>query len=265
MVSGANILAHFNVRCPSCNKLFRIDSREIKSSSPHFDCTVCKTRFSFDFPPENVNRIETRVVSQKDTFQLTDSVDQEAIPELRKCPKCGSLNPRLSKECLKCGVIFERVENLPAEDATLGAIPSLVKAWQDLMSDYDNLKKHVAFVDRCEDLHALPFALKKYQSLKEAQPQDDLAQKMLHRVLLRNIKTKAETTSSYQRVKTLLSQVNWVRVRKLAPFVIAAFFILVGLSSGTTRNMVGVGAAILFLTLGLRVFLRGRLSLEDFW
>jgi hypothetical protein len=123
----------------------------------------------------------------------------------------------------------------------------------------------VAFVDRCEDLHALPFALKKYQSLKEAQPQDDLAQKMLHRVLLRNIKTKAETTSSYQRVKTLLSQVNWVRVRKLAPFVIAAFFILVGLSSGTTRNMVGVGAAILFLTLGLRVFLRGRLSLEDFW
>jgi len=265
MVSGANILAHFNVRCPSCNKLFRIDSREIKSSSPHFDCTACKTRFSFDFPPENVNRIETRVVSQKDTFQLTDSVDQEAIPELRKCPKCGSLNPRLSKECLKCGVIFERVENLPAEDATLGAIPSLVKAWQDLLSDYDNLKKHVAFVDRCEDLHALPFALKKYQSLKDAQPQDDLAQKMVHRVLLRNLKTKAETTSSYQQLKSVLSQVNWVRVRKLAPFGIAAFFILVGLSSGTTRNMVGVGAAILFLTLGLRVFLRGRLSLDDFW
>lgn len=265
MVSGANILAHFNVRCPSCNKLFRIDSREIKSASPHFDCTACKARFSFDFPPENVNRIETRLVSQKDTFQLDDSVDHEAIPELRKCPKCSSLNPRLSKECIKCGVIFEKVENLGADDASLGAIPSLVKAWQELMSDYDNLKKHVAFVDRCEDLHALPYALKKYQSLKEAQPQDDVAQKMFHRILLRNIKSKAETNSVYQRGQQILARVNWVRVRKLAPFGVALFFILVGLSSGMARNMVGVGAAILFLTLGLRVFLKGRLSLEDFW
>ncbi|MGZ5280120.1 MAG: hypothetical protein ACXWC9_09270, partial [Pseudobdellovibrionaceae bacterium] len=161
--------------------------------------------------------------------------------------------------------IFERVEGLPSEDATLGAIPSLVKAWQDLMSDYDNLKKHVAFVDRCEDLHALPFALKKYQSLKEAQPQDDVAKKMFHRILLRNIKTKAETNSTYKQAKVLLAQVNWVRVRKLAPFGVALFFILVGLSSNAARNMVGVGAAILFLTLGLRVFLKGRLSLEDFW
>jgi phage FluMu protein Com len=265
MVSGANILAHFNVRCPSCNKLFRIDSREIKSASPHFDCTACKARFSFDFPPENVNRIETRLVSQKDTFQLDDSVDHEAIPELRKCPKCSSLNPRLSKECIKCGVIFEKVESLGPEDASLGAIPSLVKAWQELMNDYDNLKKHVAFVDRCEDLHALPYALKKYQSLKEAQPQDDVAQKMFHRILLRNIKSKAETNSVYQRSKLILARVNWVRVRKLAPFGVALFFILVGLSSGMARNMVGVGAAILFLTLGLRVFLKGRLSLEDFW
>lgn len=265
MVSGANILAHFNVRCPSCNKLFRVDSREIKSTSPHFDCTACKTRFAFDYPPENVNRIETRVVSQKDTFQLEDSIDHEAVPELRKCPKCSALNPRLSKECIKCGVIFERMESLPAEDAALGAIPSLVKAWQDLMSDYDNLKKHIAFVDRCEDLHALPFALKKYESLKEAQPQDDVAQKMFHRILLRNIKTKAGSISFFQQAQTVLKQVNWVRVRKLAPFAVGLCLILVGLSSNVARNMVGVGAAILFLTLGLRVFLKGRLSVEDFW
>ncbi len=265
LVSGANILAHFNVRCPSCHKLFRIDSREIKSSSPHFDCTACKARFGFAYPPENVNKVETYLVSQKDTFQLTDSVDVAEIPELRKCPKCEAMNPRLSKECIKCGVIFEKVDSLPDEDATLGAIPSLVKAWQDLMSDYDNLKKHVAFVDRCEDLHALPYALKKYESLKEAQPQDDVAQKMFHRILLRNIKTKAETNSVYQKSRTVLAQVNWVRVRKLAPFVTALLFILIGLSSNVARNMVGVGAAILFLTLGLRVFLKGRLSMEDFW
>lgn len=265
MVLGANTLAHFNVRCPSCNKLFRIDSKEIKSSSPHFDCSACKTRFSFDFPPPNVNKIETRVVSQKDTFQLADSVDVEALPELRKCPKCQAMNPRLTKECLKCGVIFEKVENLPAADAALGAIPSLVKAWQDLMGDYDNLKKHMAFVHRAEELHALPYALKKYQSLKEAQPQDEVAQKMFHQVVIKNLKGRAEKHSWYQDIKFALSKVNWVRVRKVAPVASGLALILVGLSSPATRNMVGVGAALLFLVVGLTVFFKGRLSVEDFW
>lgn len=273
IVAGANILAHFNIRCPSCNKLFRVDAKEIKSTTPHFDCTACKTRFCFDYPPENVNRIETRVISMKDTFQLEDSVDQAEVPELRKCPKCESLNPRLSKECIKCGVIFEKVENLQPEDAVLGAIPSLVKAWQELLGDYDNLKKHVAFVDRCEDLQALPFALKKYQTLKEAQPQDGLVDKMIHRVLLRKLKRKTDSMSQVQSLlgkiatakEFVNSRVNWVRIRKLAPLALALALILIGLSSSSARNMVGVGAAIVFLTLGIRVFLKGRLAMEDFW
>lgn len=265
MVLGANTLAHFNVRCPSCTKLFRIDSREIKSSSPYFDCTTCKTRFTFDYPPANVNRIETRVISQKDTFQLEDSIDQEAVPELRKCPKCASLNPRLSKECLKCGVIFERVENLPATDAALGAIPSLVKAWQELLSDYDNLKKHLAFVNRCEDLQALPYALKKYQSLKEAQPQDDVAQQMFHQVLLKNLRGRAEKISGVPQIQALFGKINWARVRKVSPMVIGISLVLIGLTTSSARNMVGIGAAILFLVIGLTVFFKGRLSLDDFW
>jgi hypothetical protein len=212
-----------------------------------------------------VNKIETRVVTQKDTFQLADSVDVEALPELRKCPKCQAMNPRLSKECIKCGVIFEKVEKLPVADAALGAIPSLVKAWQDLIGDYDNLKKHLAFVNRCEELHALPYALKKYQSLKEAQPQDEVAQKMFHQVVLKNLKSKAEAQNWYQQTRIALSKVNWVRVRKVAPLVIGFTLILIGLSSHAGRNMVGLGAALLFLTLGLTAFFKGRLSVEDFW
>ncbi len=264
-VTGANQLAHFNVRCPSCSKLFRIDSREIKSASPHFDCSSCKTRFTFDFPPSNVNKVETRMVTQKDTFQLEDSVDREALPEIRKCPKCSALNPRLTKECLKCGVIFEKVESLPPADAALGAIPSLVKAWQDLMGDYDNLKKHVAFVDRCEDLQALPFALKKYQSLKEAQPQDDVARQMFHQVLIKNLQGRAEKMSGYMQVKAVLAKVNWVRVRKLAPVAIPVLMIMSGLVQNAGRNMVGLGAALLFLPVGITVFVKCRLSPEDFW
>jgi hypothetical protein len=266
--TGALMHSHFNVRCPACAKLYRIDSREIHSSCPHFDCTACKTRFAFDFPPQQIHKIETRIISQKDVFQLDDSLDQQASKELKKCPKCQAMNPRLMKECIKCQVLFEKVEDLPLE-RKLGALPSLMKAWKDLMSDYENLRKHVAFVDRCEDLQALPFALKKYESLREAQPQDAITQQMFHRVLIRNLKRRAGELTWVQKTRTSIqlasAQINWVRVRKVAPFVISALMIAIGLSNPAARNLVGIGAAIIFLTAGITIFIKGRLSLSDFW
>lgn len=281
MVVGANTLAHFNIRCPSCNKLFRIDSREIKSSSPQFDCSSCKTRFTFDSPPISANRVQTRMVSMKETYQQLNLVPaptetvaiSESVTnsELRICAKCQAKNPSLVKECIKCGVLFGKLENLPLE-TSMGALPSLVKAWQDLMSDYSNITKHVAFVDRCDDLQALPFALKKYEMLREVQPSDKLAQKMFHQVLMRNIfrlSRRADQISwiynSKQFLRNLSQQVNWTRVRKLAPLALGMMLILIGLSNHSARNMAGMGAALLFLTIGLTVFIKGRISLADFW
>lgn len=275
---GANTLAHFNIRCPACNKLFRIDSREIKSSSPQFDCSSCKTRFTFDSPPISANKVQTRMVSMKETYQKlnlvsgTDAVTETAtFPGLKSCPKCHAKNPGLVKECIKCGVLFGKLENLPLE-STMGAIPSLVKAWQELMNDYSNMTKHVEFVDRCDDLQALPFALKKYEMLREVQPSDKLAQKMFHQVLMRNVfrlSRRADQISwiynSKQFLRNLSQQINWTRVRKLAPLAVGLMLILIGLSKHSARNMAGMGAAVLFLTIGLTVFIKGRISLADFW
>ena len=272
MVVGANTLAHFNVRCPACDKLFRVDSREIKSSTPQFDCTSCKVRFTFDFPPVSANKVETRTVSMKETYQNlnapTDQVDFAAIAGLKDCPKCATKNPRLVKECIKCGVLFNKVENLPLE-TSLGAFPSLVKAWQELMSDYNNMTKHVAFVDRCEDLQALPFALKKYETLKEVQPTDKLALEMFHKVLIRKMSRRADRISWVHNSKEFLTRIsgkiNWPRVRKVSPFALSLAMIIVGLSSHAARNLAGMGAALLFLTIGLTVFIKGRIDLADFW
>jgi hypothetical protein len=258
IVVGANPLQHFNVRCPSCQKLFRIDSREIKSSQPHYDCSSCKGRFTFDFPPANVNRVETRLVSQAETFTLQETETTAVIgTDLKKCPKCSAINPKPAEECIRCHVIFAKLEELPLDPA-LGAFPSLMRAWQELLSDYNNLKKHLAFVNRCEDLQALPFALKKYELLKEAQPQDEMAQQMFHSVWMKSLARRVSK-------QKFIAQINWARVRRLAPFALGTLLILIGFSTTGWRNLVGVGAAILFLTLGLTIFIKGRISLADFW
>lgn len=278
IVKGANLWQHFNVRCPACNKLYRIDSKEIKSSQPHFECVTCDTKFTFNFPPQNLAKIETRAISvpQKaaqmsfEEFVTENKIETKADEaHLKKCPKCGSANPQLNSECFKCQVIFEKVENI-SMDPKAGAFPSLMKAWQDLFNDYDNLRKHLAFVDRCEDLQALPFALKKYQTLKDAQPHDVVAQRMLQSVML---KTKGIQRVHAKLMKTGLislgtawaARVPWQRVRKVAPLMIAAGFMLYGLTHAGARNLIGIGVAVAFLTVGLTIFVKGRISTEDFW
>lgn len=268
IVKGANVLRHFNVRCPECSKLFRVDSREIKSSSPQFQCSACKTEFSFSYPPVDLRKIETKVVRLPRDWQLAEQDIKEPLPqELKNCPKCLALNPKNRNECIKCQVIFSKVEGLPLQKE-LGALPSLIRAWQDLLSDYNNLKKHMAFVDRCDELQALPFALKKYQSLKEAQPQDAFTQEMIKHVLVKGIKESPVAkpwASAVQVLVRLNSKINWFLVGKLSPLAASFALILMGAMSQSNKNMIGVGVSILFLTLGLTIFIKGRIKISDLW
>ncbi len=209
--------------------------------------------------------VETRVVETAKIENLENLPITATQQEIRPCPKCMTMNPRMNAECIKCGVIFARLEGLPSDAKAMKATPGLVKAWQDLMGDYGNLKKHLAFVDRCEDLQAIPFALRKYQDLKEAQPHDETANEMLHTVLMRSMMRKTQAHPWSKAAVELFERVNWRRVQKLAPLVIGGLFILYGMTSSGARNMAGIGAALIFLTVGFTIFLTGRIRLADLW
>jgi hypothetical protein len=133
------------------------------------------------------------------------------------------------------------------------------------MKDYSNISKHITFVDRCEDLQALPFALKKYQDLKEIQPQDTMTLNMFKTVLFRSLSAKAEKVPYLVVAKERLQKINWRRVAKLSPFVLAAGLILLGLFKPGWRNFIGGGVSLLFLTIGLHITIKGRLRLSDLW
>lgn len=254
------------MRCPICAKLYKADSALIMSSNPHFHCQVCHTDFTFDSPPKHPHSVQTRPLklpSKNPSFSKAADLDFNEN-HFRKCPKCQHVNPKNVDECSHCHVIFSRVEGLPLEPRT-GALPSLMKMWQDLMSDYDNLTKHVAFVDRCEDLQAIPFALKKYQSLKEAQPHDEVAQQMFHQVWLKSLGMRAGRMAEASQLKFLASKVNWPRVIKMSPLALSGLLILIGLFTSPLRNLVGLGAAIAVVTVGLRIFKSGRFQFDDYY
>src|SRR5690606_7868100 len=113
------------------------DVTKIFSSTPEFQCIECSTRFAFDFPPEDVTAVKTRVV-----------VPQVAQEKTKKCPRCAAETVQSAVECKACGVIFEKLEGLP-ENRSLKAQPSLVRRWKEVLADYANDELHQEFIMAC--------------------------------------------------------------------------------------------------------------------
>lgn len=257
---------HLRTNCPNCRKVYRIDTRDIKSSEPHFRCLVCDSSFGFAYPPMDPLNVEARLI-QASLLPSNQTAERRPM-DVKACPKCSALNAKGSQECGRCGVIFAKLESLPL-DSKMGALPSLVRAWQDLMSDYDNLTKHLSFVNRCEELQAVPYALKKYRDLKDAQPHDQIADEMLRRVVTRKLSIPASWVSNQPAVRAATSlvtqRINWIRFRKITPWLVSSLLILLGLYVPSLKNLAGIGASVLFITFGLHLFFKGRIELSDFW
>jgi len=256
------------VQCPSCQQKFRLDSRELEGTLPEFECLCCQTQFRMEVPIKNPSQVRTIEMEGSKTDRMIAESMRSALRrksnlalDVKKCPKCSCLNPRSLTECMRCGIIFSRLEGLPL-DRQVGAIPSLVRAWGDLVGDYQNLRKHFEFVDRCEDLNAVPYALKKYEDFKSVQPQDPIAQSMIQRVIIKQF------SKMNDRHRNWLDQVRawpWRRILKLGPVSVSALVAITGLVFPNLRNLVGVGVGAAIVTVGFVVFTHGRFDPKDFW
>ncbi len=183
----------------------------------------------------------------------------EVFPEKKKstphsqsskvCPKCGALNRVKATECVRCEVLFSRLEGLPLH-RELKVRPAHVRAWEKVIFDYEQLWLHEEFVRSCWHDGALSFALAQYLKLLEVQPHDEIAKKMKEKILqLESVKT---LTANPKDVVTLR-----VNVRKIWPYLSVTFsfcLIILGFAAESMRNLVGIGAAFLFLSVGLFFF-----------
>ncbi|MDW8190990.1 MAG: hypothetical protein RMK80_08440 [Pseudobdellovibrionaceae bacterium] len=239
-----------DIRCPECEKLYRLDTRDLISDSPHFDCIVCKTTFTVTPDPQSPRNLISKSVYKQIKYQLIDldTINTEAV---KLCPKCHKINPKKSSECLHCGIIFVKWER--AQRGT-GLLPGLIKAWEDLMNDYDNMMKHLAFVGQCEELQALPLALKKYEELKALQPSDPIANKMYQKLVFKIINHEKVTTKPW--VSFLFRKTIWIQFFQILSWGLPIVFIIIGLLTPGLRNIIGFGSAWLFLRAAIYFFWR---------
>lgn len=258
------ITVKLKIRCPSCAKLYEVGSSDIQSEMPLFQCLSCQTHFSFEYPPKDQNQVLCFAVDiQKTnsegmvTHQIANAEQQEMSKE---CPKCGALNGRKSKECYSCHVLFERLEGLP-KDTTLKAQPSLVKKWKNLLDNFEDENLHDDFIRTCNQLDALRFASFKYEELRLAQGGDSQCDRMLARInslLMVNLSQKSLPSKSES------EKPKWQKYLYWGPFGLSALLMLLGMVNLGHRNLIGVGVALAFMSAGLIVMVKGKISISDF-
>jgi len=257
-----------DLRCPECCKLYRIDTRDIISDSPHFDCIQCKVTFQVEADPESPRNLITKTANQMHLSQLNfHELNPEAI---RKCPKCACSNLKSKVECIKCGVIFEKYDKSEREG---GVLPSVARAWSELLQDYNNIAKHMSFVDQCDELMAIPYALKKYEELRELQPFDEIANQMHERVLLKNFAKKSynqlrSNLSKYPQIlifKDFVWRISWARYLRISTWLLPLSFIGWGTFDSQLRNLIGLGVSFLFLRVAIQFFVKGEIKVKDLW
>lgn len=253
-------------RCPQCEKLYSWASPRFLSSSV-FECKACFAKFRLETAKEDASIVPRplalpKVQNLHKLQKLRTGQDQASaknnLERMRECPKCQAMNPLSSEDCYKCQVVISKAHGLSPQIRSLGGRPSLMKAWSNLFNDYDNLQKHFEFVDQCEELQALPFALKKYQDLKEAQPHDKTAVTMLQKTLLRSHKALRPVQQVFE---ASISR----RFLRFLPILMALFLICLGFLRPGSRNLIGFGAVVLFLFFGVQYLVKGRLRFEDLW
>lgn len=267
------------IRCPVCTKLYEVESEDIRSEMPLFGCISCDSRFSFEYPPTDPQNVEcfvvptdiSKTVSEtaksgstvaKRQESVLESAAEPVLNEMKACPKCGALNGRRTKECYSCHVIFEKLEGLP-KDPTLKAQPSLVRKWKNLLHNFENNDLHDEFIRSCHQLDALKFANLKYEELKSAQGGDIKCDQMIAKIhslmvvgLQQNTPSKASTTGAKSK---------WQKYFYWGPFGVSFLLILLGMINLGHRNLIGVGVALGFMSAGLIIMIRGKLSAADFF
>ncbi|MES2965758.1 MAG: hypothetical protein V4760_17890 [Bdellovibrionota bacterium] len=252
----------YRMRCPGCRKLYSVESHLILGvENPRFECVACQTAFlAHELPSgtmlETVAITETPLGPAPTAPTTRKAFEPVPMAATRPCPKCGSRNDARASECTSCGILISRFR--PGEEAKvvveieMAGKLELVTLWDEVAADYRNMTRHEAFIRACYDASCLAFASQKYARVLAGAPEEEIARAMRKRII--GLASAKFETGSTDEMKTRWS----IPLPSFNSFIIMLGVILVGVGSGLpqSRDIAGVGFAMLALAAGLRIFAR---------
>ncbi len=282
-------------RCPNCKRLFAIETETLDAMSragvlrAEFNCTslTCGQAFGLKLPLLSSDRAlpilmavplirSTLIAEPEIDVSVPEKIEEEnqdrtsdrspgesaplessrsAAVRERDCPRCGATNPMSSTDCVRCGIVFQRVVGKPdlrvEEEIALGGTRELSGLWDLVIEDYEDRIRHERFLNACKDAHALSYAMKKYAQILVSAPQDEVARMMRNRIVAL-VSVTAESSKLPIRLNFRIPKLN-----SLALFMGSILFFW-GLAMPQLKNIMEIGLSMVLLTIGVRLALRTR-------
>jgi hypothetical protein len=247
----------FRVRCPHCRKLYLVQFSDVQEAKPRFECSQCHERFWISLPDMDLSseliglplKVKEAPLLKVPLPASSPSVAIETEP----CPKCFKPNALNARECGHCGVLIAKAkaaslsfdEPIPAHSAVLNGM------WQKIVDNYGDEKLHADFIRASERERKIPYAAAQYGQMQKLMPTDEITKQRIKEVqaLGETMMPPGKKASLRPRMYPRLWQI---------PLLGAAILIIVGLALPMFRNIVGVGAAFLFLGIAMQLQLRRR-------
>ncbi len=242
------------VRCPECRKLYLVQYADIQEVKPRFECVQCRSRFWLSLSDIDLSsEIFGIPVQIKEPPLRAKATEHKNVAkeQVQPCPKCGHPTQSGLRECVNCGVVIEKFK---AGLQSPGALPahsrSLELLWKKVIAEYGDESLHNEFLRACQRERNLAYASAQYAQMQRLMPSDEITARRLKE--LRGLGLSVLPTPESGRSLGVYPRLWQV------PLFGATLLIIVGMVSPMFRNMVGVGAAFLFLAIAMRIQLRKR-------
>lgn len=242
------------VRCPGCRKLYLVQFADIQETKPRFECVQCRGRFWLSLPDMDLSSEITGIPLQVKEVPQATMRGQKTEP----CPKCFKANALNVNECAHCGIMIAKARaselaftepSLPPHSAQLAT------AWKRVIADFNDESLHIEFMKMAERERALAYAAAQYGQMQKLMPTDEVTERKMKQIqalasLLAPAQDNGAVSGGGKNPK--LAHRPYARVWQV-PLLGAAILIVVGLWVPYFRNLVGVGAAFLFLAVAFRM------------
>jgi len=150
-------------------------------------------------------------------------------------------------------VVFAKIVSHDRQNPLVKASPNLRRLWHAVMDDYESIDRHQNFLAACQKEDNLIFASNQYGKILEVYSGDEMAVRMQNEIVtLAQVPAQTHGSSSP-------ASLNWTRWLPRLSILFLGFggaFIATGFLFASTRNLIGLGAAIVFCTVAAGWFSR---------
>ncbi|MCB0413017.1 MAG: hypothetical protein KDD50_01705 [Bdellovibrionales bacterium] len=250
------------IECPECEKRYVVNCLDVENELPEFVCNKCETAFFVDLNVEDFSQPLRGLKVQEKKDEEDNALNQDirffkenkeehfqlkngSATEGGACPKCDTKYVVGQPECFRCGLILSK--STAQERGTLiSATPELKQDWLKLITNFTNIELHNGFIERALKEKNLKYAAYRYGQLKKITPDDDITQEMLDRITKLTEAVSGHLVKEPKKTKSKFGVSTYFGI-------IAVAFVGMGMFLPQFRNLVGVGVALLFLIIAMRL------------